>query len=115
MAAFVDPFDSLLIADMNIYAPPAADSSGQKIFDPANPGSPAATVKARRSMTGRTREFKSDKKTVISNEKIFMRPFAGLTEKHTLEIAGAFYNILGIDDPGGMGHHFEIYVEVING
>jgi hypothetical protein len=67
MAAFADPFDSLLISDMDIFAPPAAaDAAGQKDFDPMNPGSPVATVKARVSTLGRPREFKSDKKVAIA-------------------------------------------------
>lgn len=115
MAAFVDPFDSLLISDCDVFNPPAADSSGQRIFDPSSPGSPAATVKARRSVTGRPKEFKRDKKTAIAYEVIFMRPYNGLTEKHTLRINGTWFNILGIDDPSGLGHHFECYVELVNG
>lgn len=115
MAAFVDPFDSLLISDCDVFAPPSADSSGQKIFDPSNPGSALATVKARVSTIGKGREFKSDKKTAIANNKIFMRPYAGLTEKHALRVDGVFYDIISIDDPSGLGHHFECYVEVRNG
>jgi hypothetical protein len=118
MAAFADPFDSLLISDMDIFAPPAAaDAAGQKDFDPMNPGSPVATVKARVSTLGRSfgREFKSDKKVALAHNVVFMRPYAGLTEKHWLRVAGVFYNILGIDDPGLMGHHYECYVQVVFG
>jgi hypothetical protein len=117
MAAFADPFDSLLISDMDIFAPPAAaDAAGQKDFDPMNPGSPVATVKARVSTLGRPRE--SSRATRRSHSRttlIFMRPYAGLTEKHWLRVAGVFYNILGIDDPGLMGHHYECYVQVVFG
>lgn len=115
MAAFADPFDALLISDGDIFGPPAVDEAGQSDFDPSNPGPVLDTVKLRVSSLGKPREFKSDKKVAIAFNKIFMRPYAGLTEKHWIRVNGVFYNILGIDDPGLMGHHFECYVQSIAG
>lgn len=114
--AILDPFDTFLLEDCNIFAPPATpDASGQRIFDPKNPGTAVATVKARRSMMGRGREFKSDKKTVIVNEKIFMRPYAALSDAHYLQIGPTFFHIVSIDDPSHMGHHYEVWVERLLG
>ncbi len=112
LPASVDPFDAQLISDCEILAPnPTPDEAGQLSGAPTV----VATVKARLSQgRGRVKERKSEKKVGIAYHTIFMRPYAGLTIKHDLRLGGTRYDIIHIDNPGGMGHHFECTVEEID-
>lgn len=107
-----DPFDSLLITPCDILAlPDTQDESGQRTDPPTLVGTVSARFCAGK---GKVKENKSEKKLGIAYHMIYMRPFAGLTIKHTLRIAGKKYDILHIDDPSGLGHHFECTVEEID-
>lgn len=71
---------------------------------------------------GRPREFKSEKQSAESYRVIYMRPYAGLTVHHWLQLAsdGVRRNIVeikpyrdfGSDDPTAL-HHYEVLVQIV--
>jgi hypothetical protein len=111
--AIKDPFDTLLISDCEILArPDTRDEAGQLSADPVL----VTTVKARLSLgRGKVREYKKDLKVGESYHMVFMRPYGDLTIKHWLRIAGKKYDIINIDNPSGMDHHYEVTVQEIDG
>jgi hypothetical protein len=67
---------------------------------------------------GRPHEAKTPLKSAKNYREVFMRPFVdangnALSHKNWLQIEGLFYDILQVDDPGGLGHHLEVWCELI--
>lgn len=113
MATLPDPFDTLLITDCDILGPAAgADEAGQKTL----PLVLLATVKVRFCAgKGKAKEFKADKKFALNWHLVFMRPYPALTTGHWLRIGGQTFDVMHIDNPSLMDHHYEVTVEEING
>lgn len=121
-----EPFDDLLISSATILirdASATADAYGTSdpSFTSATPGvgyvNPAA---CRVSLgKGRAKQFKDEKKVALNYRSIFMRPWydaAGkpLSSNNWLRITGVdgtniLYQVFQVDNPGGMGHHFEVF------
>jgi hypothetical protein len=122
----IDPFDALLISSATILVRDAgetADAYGTSdpTFTNATPGGIYTNpVACRVSLgKGRAKQFKADKKVAINFREIFMRPWFDangnpISTNHWLQISGVdgtnrLYQIFQVDNPGGMGHHFEVW------
>jgi hypothetical protein len=106
-----DRFDSLLISTCSILI---KGTDGVDVYNVEFQNlTPVATdVRCRvSSLTGR--EWKQGKKVSVNTKKIFMRPFTGLTEHHWIQVGSVVYDILDIENPSLMDHHYEILVEEV--
>lgn len=134
--SFPDAFDASLINLVDVMAQTlgAGDKYGQ-----ANPDLLvlATNVNARVCLgKGRTKESEAEKKIAINWRSVYMRPWFAdpapdgsllpnhiiggttyntqpLTTHHWLRFQGQRLDIKQIDDPSGLGHHWEIYCQLV--
>lgn len=109
-------FDELLISTATVLRRAAAVQGvnyGQRTS--ALPTTVASGVPVRLSTTKGGREFKYDKKVVVSELKVFLNVPNSWTldVKDWFLIDGNKYNILFIDNPSNMNHHLEAWVEIL--
>lgn len=109
-----DPFDALLISTCTILAKgngsPDSDNHESQAFSTVASNIPCRVSTA---ALGRPKEYKTEKQASENYRTIFMRPYAGLTPHHWLQIDGVLYNIFEIKNPSGLNHHFEIIAQVL--
>lgn len=109
-----DIFDAFLISSCQIFQKSGALN---RYKTETNDLTPIATVPCRvSSLTGK--ETIVGKEISINTKKIFMRPYAALTTKHVLKVATVggtvmTYNILDIENPSLLDHHYEVLVEEV--
>ena len=125
----IDPFDALLISSATVLVRDAnvtADAYGTSnpAFTNATPGTNNVNpTPCRVSLgKGRAKEFKDTKKVAVNYREIFMRPWydsnGGLIgPHHWLQVTGpdgtnVMYQIFQVDNPGGMGHHLELWCQL---
>lgn len=117
----MDLFDEQLksLATILIRGVGTADSYG---VAPPELTTVATNVPCRVSLgRGRPKELKAEKKIAENYKCVFMRPWFAdpptnsqpLTHNHWLEINGQLYDIFQIDDPSLLGHHLEVWCELI--
>lgn len=105
-----DTFDRMLLQDATL----SRRGSGTDEYNlPNGAFSALAVVKGRFTTKGAGREFKQDKETTVSAGIVFIRPYPGLTHKDRVTIGGVEYNILSLDNPSNLDHHYELHVELV--
>ena len=122
----IDPFDALIVSSATVLVRDASDSAdaygtSSPSFSNATPGTNYVNPLACRVSLGkgRAKEFKDIKKVAINYREIFIRPWYDsngnpISPHHWLQITGVdgtntLYQIFQVDNPGGMGHHFELW------
>jgi Phage head-tail joining protein len=103
-------FDDLLIHQLVIYRNVAAMADGVPILDewgnPTSTGAVLATVDGRiRPRTAREVPLASQAGAAISTHIGDLYPVTGLTTACWIESGGVRYDITGISDAAGAGHH----------
>ena len=113
-----DSFDALLISTASVLKKGEASSDGYGIGDTTfvtkDTNVPVRVCRLRSS-----REFRAGKKLAITARQVFMRPWVDpvsgekLTHEHWLLIDGEYYDIQYVDDPSKMGHHLEVFCNIV--
>jgi hypothetical protein len=107
-----DVFDRLLISTCDIYRKGSGAADAYNIPDQTLTLLQAG-VACRKSVTRGGREFKDGKSFSISRFVIFMRPNTNVTEHVWLKIGSDYYNVLGVNNPSGLDHHYEVDAELV--
>lgn len=103
-------FVGMLNTTCDVYQPvPSADDYGEsdlhlQVVD--------TDVACRLSILGKGQEFKLDKRVLIVNRKAYMLP-RKLDHNNYLLIEGNMYNVVQVDNPSNLNHHYEVWLELI--
>lgn len=113
-------FDDLLNATLAIYChsialdgfgDPILDDYGQPTYSPAV----LATVDGRiRPRSAREVPLSSQAGAVVSTHVADLRPVTGLTTACWIESGGIRYDITGIADAAGAGHHLQLDLRAVS-
>jgi len=111
--ALTDLFDKAMISVGTIYRR-APQAQGTNYGQPGStePVVVETNVPCRVALAGGDREIKYDKKLGISYHKIFMRPRADMKIKDWIVVDGDTYNIISIENPSNLNHHWECKAEL---
>lgn len=101
---------TLVIKRMAETAPPTKDEYGQPITAEAT----VATVPGRITpKNAREVALLSQAGAVVSTHTGFLRPLAGLDTGCWIECGGIRYDLVGINDAAGAGHHLELQLVAV--
>lgn len=121
MATAPDVFDGLMNSTCSVMVKGVSGAEGyNQPSQTLSPVSGLENVPCRFSTLKGGKEYKSGKEYSINTFRVFMRPQTPPVTTHNWLVvttqSGHTYtlNILSVDDPSGMGHHIELYCELVN-
>jgi hypothetical protein len=89
---------------------PLFDEYGQPIMAPVT----VATVAGRiEPLSAREVALLAQSGAIVSTHRAFVRPMAGLLTDAWIEAGGVRYDIVGMPDAAGAGHHLELALQAV--